>query len=104
MDALSLDESLPVADLCAEDALNELARFLDFRHGQRKINLFTLPSPDDHASRPQHRRVLGKVRGLNDGTVAELRAGIRRPMRREDFISRRIYLRPDADMPTPVFL
>lgn len=42
--------------------------------------------------------------GLNDGSVAELRTGIVRPMRREDFISRRVYLRPDPNMPTPRWL
>jgi putative DNA primase/helicase len=36
--------------------------------------------------------------GLNNGTVAELRTGIIRPMRREDLISRRIYIQPDPDM------
>jgi hypothetical protein len=32
--ALNSDESLPVADLCAEDALNKLACLFDFRHRQ----------------------------------------------------------------------
>lgn len=42
--------------------------------------------------------------GLDDGTVAELRTGIIRPMRRRDFISRRLYLRPDGAMATPRWL
>jgi putative DNA primase/helicase len=42
--------------------------------------------------------------GLNNGTVAELRTGTIRAMRREDFISRRIYIQPDADMPVPRWL
>ena len=39
--------------------------------------------------------------GLNNGMVAELRAGACRPMGREDFISLRVYLTPDPDMSTP---
>jgi hypothetical protein len=34
VDAMSLGESLPVSDLCAENVLNELAGLLDFWHGQ----------------------------------------------------------------------
>ena len=39
--------------------------------------------------------------GLSNGTVAELRTGTVRAMQREDFISRRVYIQPDADMPVP---
>lgn len=47
--ATSSDESLPVADLYAEDVLNKLAGLLNLWHSQRKINLFALASPDDNA-------------------------------------------------------
>jgi P4 family phage/plasmid primase-like protien len=39
--------------------------------------------------------------GLDDGKVAELITGVIREMRREDFISRRVYFLPDPDRPTP---
>jgi putative DNA primase/helicase len=39
--------------------------------------------------------------GMNNGTVAELRTGTIRAMQREDFISRRVYIHPDADIPVP---
>jgi len=38
--------------------------------------------------------------GLGDGKVAELRTGVTRPMLREDFISRRLYLQPDTSVTT----
>lgn len=39
--------------------------------------------------------------GLPNGAVAELRTGIVRPMQRGDFVSKRLYIAPDAEMPTP---
>jgi putative DNA primase/helicase len=39
--------------------------------------------------------------GLPNGAVAELRTGNVRTMQREDFISNRLYIAPDAEMPTP---
>ena len=42
--------------------------------------------------------------GLPDGMVAELRAGVIRQMQREDFVSQRLYLTPDFEMPTPRWL
>jgi len=41
--------------------------------------------------------------GLPDGMVAELRTGARRAMRREDFVSQRLYLKPDSAKSTPRF-
>lgn len=38
--------------------------------------------------------------GLPNGTVADLRTGSVRPMGREDFISRRLYITPEKAMPT----
>lgn len=40
--------------------------------------------------------------GLPDGMVAELRTGMIRPMRRDDFVSQRLYLKPDSKS-TPRF-
>ena len=62
---MSLDESLSVANLCAEDVLNELAGLLNFWHGQRKIDLFTLASSDDNAGRSEHCDMLREI-GLGD--------------------------------------
>ncbi|MGD0791814.1 MAG: phage/plasmid primase, P4 family [Terriglobales bacterium] len=39
--------------------------------------------------------------GLPNGMVAELRTGVIRPMQRDDFVSQRLYLTPDFEMPTP---
>ena len=58
VDAMNLDEPLPVADLRAQDMLDELASFLDLRHGQRKIDLFALTSSDDNARRSQDHGML----------------------------------------------
>lgn len=41
--------------------------------------------------------------GLPDGMVAELRTGAIRPMRRENFVSQRLYLKPDSVKSTPRF-
>ena len=58
VDAMNLDESLPVADLRAQDMLDELASFLDLRHGQRKIDLLAFASSDDNARRSQDHGML----------------------------------------------
>ena len=39
--------------------------------------------------------------GLADGKVAELATGAIREMRRDDFIARRVYLKPQPELPTP---
>ena len=62
---MSLDESLTVSDLGSEDALNELASFLNLWHRQGKIDLLTLAAPDDNAGRSQHHSMLREI-GLRD--------------------------------------
>ncbi len=53
-----LDESLAVAYLRSEDVLNELASFLHFWHGQRKIDILAFAASNDDAGRSEHHCVL----------------------------------------------
>ena len=55
---MSSDKSLPIADLHSEYVLDELASFLHFWHGQRKIDLLALATSYDDARRSEDHGVL----------------------------------------------
>ena len=55
---MSLDESLPVANLYAENMLNELASLLYFRHREGEKDLLALAPPDHNAGSPEHHGML----------------------------------------------